>query len=77
MQDLIFFERPKLNRPVMVAAFSGWPDAAEAASGAVRYLAEKLAATEFAVIEPEEFIVFTDRRPVVRIDERGERVVEW
>jgi len=77
LPDLVFFERPKLNRTVFIGAFAGWPDAAEAASGAIEYLAEKLQATEFAVIEPEEFLDFTQHRPVVTMREGGERALEW
>jgi len=73
----VFFERPKLNRTIVIGAFAGWPDAAEAASGAIEYLVEKLQATEFAVIEPEEFLDFTQHRPLVSIGEGGERVLEW
>ena len=77
MPDLVFFERPRLHRAVFLGAFAGWPDAAEAASGAIKYLVEKLQATEFAAIEPEEFLDFTQHRPLVSIDESGERVLEW
>ena len=77
MPDLVFFERPKLNRTIVIGAFAGWPDAAEAASGAIEYLIEKLQATEFAAIEPEEFFDFTQHRPLVRIGEDGERILEW
>ena len=77
MPDLVFFERPKLNRTVIIAAFSGWPDAAEAASGAIDYLVEHLHAVEFAAIEPEKFLDFTQNRPLVRIAEDGERTLEW
>lgn len=77
MPDLVFFERPKLNRTVIIAAFSGWPDAAEAASGAIDYLVEQLHAIEFAAIEPDQFLDFTQSRPLVRIAEGGESVLEW
>ncbi len=77
MPDLVFFERPKLNSTVIIAAFSGWPDAAEAASGAIDYLVEHLHAVEFAAIEPEKFLDFTQNRPLVHIDEGGERILEW
>ena len=33
--------RPTLDRPVLVAAFEGWNDAGDAASGAVRYLIDR------------------------------------
>ena len=34
-------DRPKLRRPVLLAAFEGWNDAADAATSAVRYLRDR------------------------------------
>jgi len=45
MDAVIWEARPQLNRPVMVAAFEGWNDAADAASGAVDWLRRRLKAT--------------------------------
>jgi hypothetical protein len=41
-----------LRRPVLIAAFSGWNDAAESATTAVRYLASTFSAEKFAEIDP-------------------------
>ena len=61
----------------MVVAFAGWPDAAEAATRALRYLARKLGAKKFAEIDPEEFYDFTLVRPRTRVNRQGERVIRW
>ena len=37
MQHVHWQDRPVLRRPVLVAAFEGWNDAADAASSAARY----------------------------------------
>jgi predicted ATP-grasp superfamily ATP-dependent carboligase len=62
---------------VLVAAFEGWNDAGDAASGAVKYLVERTDAEKVAEIDPEEFLDFTSTRPQSRVDDDGVRVVEW
>ncbi|HEY5656212.1 MAG TPA: PAC2 family protein [Myxococcota bacterium] len=69
--------RPTLNEAALVAAFEGWNDAGEAATCAVRYLAEAIRAVPLASIDCEEFLDLTVRRPVLHIGSRGERKVEW
>jgi proteasome assembly chaperone (PAC2) family protein len=66
-----------LRDPVFIAAFEGWNDAGDAASGAVRYLLERYDGQEFAHIDPEEFFDFTSARPHVRTDDEGERELTW
>ena len=77
MDSLIEHESPNLKLPTMIVAFAGWPDAAEAATRAIRYLVRKLPAKKFAEIDPEEFYDFTVTRPHTRIDRRGKRVIRW
>lgn len=76
---VVQFEQPppSLNRPVLIAAFKGWNDAGEAASGAVQMLWDALDAEEFASIEPEEFFDFQVTRPTVRSAKGGGRRIEW
>ena len=72
------FSKPRLRRPYAVIAFEGWGDACEAASGAVNYLLSLADAGEpFAVIDPEEFFDFQQRRPAVHIDNGGTRSLSW
>jgi hypothetical protein len=42
VSDMEIYQIPLLRRPVMIAAFSGWSDAGEAASGALTHLLENL-----------------------------------
>jgi proteasome assembly chaperone (PAC2) family protein len=67
---------PNLRSPVLVAAFEGWNDAGESASGAAGVLARRFEATAFASIDPEEFFDFQANRPRVR-SARGRRRIEW
>ena len=77
MDGLIEHEVPQGNLPTMLVAFAGWPDAAEAATRAMRFLVRKLRAKKFAEIDPEEFYDFTHVRPHSRVNRRGERVTRW
>ncbi|MCC7371172.1 MAG: PAC2 family protein [Chloroflexi bacterium] len=77
MDALKIQELPTLRRPILIASFAGWPDAAEVASGSARYLARKLRARRFAEIDPEEFYVFTETRPNTIILAPGQRALEW
>ena len=77
MDGLIIHETPQPKFPTMLVAFAGWPDAAEAATRAIRYLVRKLPAKKFAEIDPEEFYDFTVVRPQTRVNRRGERIIRW
>lgn len=68
---------PPLRRPVLLAAFRGWNDAGEAASGTVATISEALGVRTFAAIEPEEFFDFQATRPTVRFDRAGDRRIDW
>lgn len=67
------------RRPLLMMAFAGWNDAAEAATTAARYLAASLGGEKFAVIDPEEFYHFGLTRPTVRFREGSEteREIVW
>jgi len=69
--------RPELQDPALILAFEGWNDAGEAATRAVRYLAESFQTVALARIDPEEFYDFTVQRPLVRLDEGSVRRIEW
>ena len=77
MEGLIVHDTPQAKMPTMIVAFAGWPDAAEAATRAIRYLVRKLPAKRFAEIDPEEFYDFTVVRPQTRMNRRGERRIKW
>jgi proteasome assembly chaperone (PAC2) family protein len=77
MDVLRWQERPSLRRPVLIAAFQGWNDAADAASSAASYLSDAWSARPFATIDPEEFYDFTAVRPHVELIDGTTRHVEW
>jgi predicted ATP-grasp superfamily ATP-dependent carboligase len=68
---------PTLQDAALVASFEGWNDAGEAATYAVRYLADAIRSVPLASIDCEEFLDLTVRRPVVRIGAGGQRNIEW
>ncbi len=77
MQHVQWLDRPNLHRPVLVAAFEGWNDAADAASSAARYLRDRWSARLFATIDPEEFYDFSATRPQVRLAQGITREIIW
>ena len=66
-----------LTSPVVVAAFTGWNDAGDAASTAIRTMIETSGATALAEIDPEPFTDFATVRPHVRLDEQHNRSIVW
>ncbi len=70
-------ERPVLRSPVLVAAFSGWNDAASAATTALEAAAADLDSEVVARIDPEEFFDFQVNRPQIRLTEGQARHVDW
>ncbi|MEO3784317.1 PAC2 family protein [Actinocorallia sp. B10E7] len=69
---------PELDRPVLVAAFEGWNDAGEAASGVIGHLAESWGARQIAELDPEDYYDFQVTRPNVRLTGDGEgREIVW
>jgi len=75
--DILWTDKPQLNRPVMVAAFKGWNDAGESASAALGFLLEQFDGQQIAAIDPEEFYDFTAVRPTVTLSEGLSREIEW
>jgi proteasome assembly chaperone (PAC2) family protein len=81
---------PALRNPVMLIAFSGWNDAAEAATGAASHILESWTDAEHTIdeqtgvvpeliadIDPEEFYDFQVNRPLVDMDDSGIRSLTW
>jgi predicted ATP-grasp superfamily ATP-dependent carboligase len=75
--ELRIDHRPELARPVMVAAFRGWNDGAQAATLAAGYLAKTWEAERFAEIDPETFFDFQATRPHVSLEEGLTRRIDW
>lgn len=76
-QHVRWLSRPTLRRPVVLAAFTGWNDAGDAASRAIRHLVEAWNATPLAEIDPEEFTDFSTVRPHVRLSRGRSRQIVW
>jgi proteasome assembly chaperone (PAC2) family protein len=76
-EELRIYERPTLERPVLISAFRGWNDGGQAATLAAGYLARLWGARKFADIDPELFVDFQATRPMVSLDEGQTRRIEW
>jgi len=74
---LFFHRRPRLSRPSLLAALSGWPNAGEAATSTVRYLVRALRARRLAEIVPDLFYDFTSLRPTTNITDGVLRELKW
>ena len=68
---------PDLRRPVLLAGFAGWNDAAQVATFALDTLVKAWSAERFAEIDPENFFDFTETRPTISIGPSGQRSLEW
>jgi proteasome assembly chaperone (PAC2) family protein len=76
MEHVTLIRRPRLRRPVLLAAFDGWNDAGESATTAIDAIGAALRAVTFATVDPEEFYDFQATRPTVRLVE-GLRHIDW
>lgn len=74
---LLWDERPELRRPVLVAAFEGWNDAAEAATNAVHWLRNRWESRRVAHIDPEDYFDFQSVRPQVVLVDGVTRELRW
>lgn len=72
-----FDDVPDLVSPVVIAAFEGWNDAADAASGVVDHLIEQWDAQIVGAVDPDEFYDFQVNRPVLGTDSNGHRRISW
>jgi proteasome assembly chaperone (PAC2) family protein len=77
MEHVVWSSRPRLRRPVLIAAFTGWNDAGDAASLAVKYLGDGWDAEPVASIDPEDFFEFQASRPHVRLIDGETREIDW
>jgi len=75
---------PPLRNPIMICAFTGWNDAAEAATGALSHLLGCWTDPEFDVvpeliaeIDAEDFYDFQVNRPTIVVDESSVRNLTW
>ncbi|MGH3090196.1 MAG: PAC2 family protein [Rubrobacteraceae bacterium] len=69
--------KPELERPMLLTAFTGWNDAAEAASLALGTLGDAWEARHFGSFDSEEFFDFQVTRPQIKLVEGVTREVQW
>ena len=68
---------PELERPILIAGFTGWNDAAEAASTSINALGGSWEASKFGSFDAEEFFDFQTTRPEIKLVEGVTRKIEW
>lgn len=66
-----------LRDPILVAAFEGWNDAADASSAAIDHLALSWGATHLVDIESEDYYDFQVNRPTVKLVDGVTRRIDW
>ena len=70
-------EVPELRSPILVAAFEGWNDAADASTGAVEHLEVVWQARPLAAIDPDDYYDFQVNRPNVSLIDGITRRIDW
>ena len=66
-----------LSGRILLVAFEGWNDATEAASAALRAIADQFSAQTLEAVDPEDYYDFQFSRPMVELDENGNRILSW
>ena len=69
-------EKISCDRAILLIAFKGWSDAAEAATSATDTIISHYQAHKFASFEEEEFFAFARERPNIKNSKDG-RIIEW
>ncbi|MGI9050045.1 MAG: PAC2 family protein [Rubrobacteraceae bacterium] len=69
--------KPELERPILIAGFSGWNDAAEASSVAISTLMDSWEARRFGSFDSEEFFDYQATRPQINLTDGVTRSIEW
>ncbi|MBV9616748.1 MAG: PAC2 family protein [Ktedonobacteraceae bacterium] len=77
MSFIQYHNRPILRDPIALVAFGGWNDAAEAATTAIRFLVDRWKPIKIAEIDSEDFFVFTETRPTVKLIDGIQRTLIW
>src|SRR5436305_395882 len=77
MPYIQYYKQPELRDPVVIVAFAGWNDAADAATTATKILIDRWAPTKIAEIDSEDFFVFTETRPTVKYTNGIQRTIVW
>ncbi|WP_239334769.1 PAC2 family protein [Frankia sp. CiP3] len=67
----------QLRSPIVVAAFEGWNDAADASSAAVEHLESAFDAKVIGAIDPDDYYDFQVNRPTVSGIDGASRKISW
>jgi len=67
MEIIKYLSEPSLREPALVAAFGGWGNAGEVATSTVDFMVNSLKAEELAILESDDFYLFSVNRPLVNI----------
>ncbi|HSP36218.1 MAG TPA: PAC2 family protein [Frankiaceae bacterium] len=66
-----------LRDPMMIAAFEGWNDAADAATAAVEHLEMVFDAHAVGAVDPDDYYDFQVNRPTVAVVDDSLRRISW
>jgi hypothetical protein len=66
-----------LTGRILLVAFEGWNDATEAATSALRAIADQFKAQTLEAVDPEDYYDFQFSRPMLELDEDGNRSLSW
>lgn len=66
-----------LRDPMMIAAFEGWNDAADAATAAVEHLEMVFDAHAVGAVDPDDYYDFQVNRPTVAVIDDNQRRISW
>jgi proteasome assembly chaperone (PAC2) family protein len=69
VEEIIYTEKPNLNKPYLIIGFEGWPNAGEVSSFALQHLVGSLEAKRFASIPTGNFYQTSSLRPMAVIKE--------
>jgi proteasome assembly chaperone (PAC2) family protein len=70
-------DRPRLREPVLLAAFTGWNDAGDAASGALEWLGRRFGRVRLGTVDADDHVDYQVSRPTVELTDGRVRAVTW
>jgi proteasome assembly chaperone (PAC2) family protein len=77
MDGFTVAEVSALRSPIVILAFTGWSDTGTVTTDTAKRLIDAYDAQRFLTVDPEDYYVFTETRPTVRLDASGMRMVNW
>jgi hypothetical protein len=77
MDGFTVAEVAPLRAPVVVMAFTGWSDTGTVTTDTAQRLIDAYSAQQFLTVDAEDYFVFTETRPHVKLDVAGIRQLNW